>query len=138
MNYTLTKMGARLLRSSILQPLTNVEEIRNRQDSITELVQSVQLSKDVTEGLISFPGTLRRLFDSQIHIDLENVISSLILIPKTKPKKFAEQSINKIILFKKILEQGLVLKNALIGCSSRLLLEISTVHFNTIYCFITR
>lgn len=48
---TKTNMGARLLRSWICQPLKNVTDIMNRQNSVTELIEKSHIRFNLSEAL---------------------------------------------------------------------------------------
>ncbi|KAJ3360246.1 MutS protein msh4 [Kappamyces sp. JEL0680] len=110
-----TKMGLRLLRTSMLQPLLGnfeyKEPILERHAAIADLLGNSAMTLLIGEGLKAFP-------------DLDHLIGSLIFIPKSKPKTFAEASINRVLLFKQIIQQTLCLKNALGDASSPLLTKL--------------
>ncbi|KAL8388866.1 hypothetical protein RB595_008986 [Gaeumannomyces hyphopodioides] len=67
LNHTLTPMGARYLRSSILQPSTKRELIEPRQVAVKELSDSQSLLYDVRNALKQLP-------------DIDKVVSQLIFI----------------------------------------------------------
>lgn len=50
MNYTSTGMGARLLRSSLLQPLLIKDAIEERQAAIIELIENSDLLGSLADG----------------------------------------------------------------------------------------
>ncbi len=50
-DYTITPMGARLLKNWILQPLIKKEQIENRLDAVEELIKNVSIKIDVLKGL---------------------------------------------------------------------------------------
>lgn len=50
LNETLTPMGARLLRSNILQPLTNEDTLKNRYDALEEMSTKEDLFFAVRQG----------------------------------------------------------------------------------------
>lgn len=52
MNETLTPMGARFLKSSILQPSTDVEKIRKRYEVLTELTAKEDMFFSVRSGTL--------------------------------------------------------------------------------------
>ncbi|KAK7204668.1 DNA mismatch repair protein Msh4 [Myxozyma melibiosi] len=84
---TSTPMGGRLLRSQILQPLTDKQTIERRYSAVEELTANEELFFGCKSALKSFQ-------------DLDRLLTSLISIP-TKPSiKFSEQRINSIILLK--------------------------------------
>jgi DNA mismatch repair protein MSH4 len=51
LNETLTPMGARFLRSNILQPSTDAEKIRKRHEALTELTAKEDLFFSVRSGI---------------------------------------------------------------------------------------
>lgn len=54
MNKTQTAMGARMLRSCILQPLTNVETLKRRQDAVKELYEEALVFSQITKSKTFF------------------------------------------------------------------------------------
>ena len=50
LNHTLTPMGVRLLRSNILQPMTNVEALRLRYEALEELTTKEDIFFAVRQG----------------------------------------------------------------------------------------
>jgi DNA mismatch repair ATPase MutS len=54
-NFTLTKMGKRLLRMSILQPLCDYQLITNRLDAVQELNTFPNIVDDLRSDLKGFP-----------------------------------------------------------------------------------
>jgi DNA mismatch repair ATPase MutS len=54
-----TKQGRRLLRASLLQPLTSVPTIEERYNAIAELVDNAGLQSDIQEFLASTPKDAR-------------------------------------------------------------------------------
>ena len=55
LNQTLTPMGARLLRSNILQPLTDTANIEKRYDAIQDLHEREEIFSSVRHGEIPEP-----------------------------------------------------------------------------------
>ena len=53
LNETLTPMGARLLRSSLLQPSTEIEVIKKRHDAVEELTTKEEMFYAVRQGDMS-------------------------------------------------------------------------------------
>ncbi|KAF3898721.1 MutS like protein [Trichophyton interdigitale] len=90
LNETLTPMGARLLRSNILQPSTEISKLNTRYDAVEELSSNEGMFFAVRQALKSF-------------VDSDRVLTALTVIP-TKPSfLFAEQSINNFIMLKTFL-----------------------------------
>lgn len=53
LNQTLTPMGARVLRTNVLQPSTDAEKIFKRQDAITELTTREDMFVAVRSGILA-------------------------------------------------------------------------------------
>lgn len=53
LNETLTPMGARLLRSNLLQPSTEVEVIKKRYDAVEELTTKEEMFHAARQGIMS-------------------------------------------------------------------------------------
>jgi DNA mismatch repair protein MutS len=51
LDHTLTSMGSRLLRQWIVRPLLNIQEIQNRQESVSEFTHHLKLRIGIREGL---------------------------------------------------------------------------------------
>ncbi|TGJ70805.1 MutS protein msh4 [Orbilia oligospora] len=109
-----TPMGGRLLRSSILQPLTNTSILDDRLDAVEELATSEEM----------FFGTKKAL---QGFGDMDRLLTSLITVPANSSLKFSEKSINDVILLKKELASITPIHEALVGCSSKLLLAVRSL-----------
>ncbi|KAK6362814.1 MutS protein msh4 [Orbilia blumenaviensis] len=114
LNNTVTPMGGRLLRSSILQPLTDTSILKDRLDAVEELATSEEM----------FFGTKKAL---QAFGDMDRLLTSLITCPPSTSVKFSEKSINDIILLKKELVSIVPIHEALVGCSSKLLLAVRSL-----------
>ena len=54
-NQTMTPMGARLLKSNILQPMTSVGDLEQRYDALQELTSKDEIFFAVRLGNISLP-----------------------------------------------------------------------------------
>nr|CAG8550831.1 3178_t:CDS:10 [Entrophospora candida] len=103
LNRTVTPMGGRLLRTNILQPLT---------DSVEELISSEETFFSIQSGVY---GALKPFQD------IDHLITALIQIPRKPNVKSAEQNINNVILLKHTLTLIKSLKNAMIGIKNSLL-----------------
>ncbi|KAK6516359.1 MutS protein msh4 [Arthrobotrys conoides] len=114
LNNTVTPMGGRLLRSSILQPLTDTSILKDRLDAVEELATSEEM----------FFGTKKAL---QGFGDMDKLLTSLITVPANSSLKFSEKSINDVILLKKELASITPIHEALVGCSSKLLLAVRSL-----------
>ncbi|EFR03552.1 DNA mismatch repair protein mutS [Nannizzia gypsea CBS 118893] len=87
LNETLTPMGARLLRSNILQPSTEVSKLNLRYDAVEELSSNEEMFFAVRQALKSF-------------LDSDRVLAALTVVLKKPSISYAEQSINNIIMLK--------------------------------------
>ncbi|CAH1761398.1 12428_t:CDS:10 [Entrophospora sp. SA101] len=103
LNRTVTPMGGRLLRTNILQPLT---------DSVEELISSEETFFSIQSGVY---GALKPFQD------IDHLITALIQIPRKPNVKSAEQNINNVILLKHTLTLIKSLKNAMFGIKNSLL-----------------
>ena len=121
LDHTSTKMGARFLRSSILQPLLDEKVICSRHDAINELMETENCLESLNDEIKAFP-------------DLDHLIASIIQIPNSNSKKgFAEQSINHVLVFKQVLIQSMKLSECLKTSKSFLLNDIcNTLNHSTL------
>ena len=94
LNHTSTPMGSRLLRMNILQPMNGIlliisdeATICTRLDAVEEIVQNESCYFAIRDALKSFK-------------DIDHLITQLVQIPKKSTIKYAENSINHIILLK--------------------------------------
>jgi DNA mismatch repair protein MSH4 len=55
LNETMTPMGARFLRSNVLQPSTDAEKIRKRQEAVAELASKGEILFAIRSGTGAFP-----------------------------------------------------------------------------------
>jgi len=111
LNETLTPMGSRLLRSNILQPLTDRETLLTRYDALEELTTKEELFFASRAALKNF-------------LDADKILTSLIVIP-TRPTLFTtEQSINHIIMLKQFVNSVYPVYEGLIGARSAMLINI--------------
>ncbi len=88
-NHTHTPMGSRLLKKTILNPLTNIEKICNRLDIVEDLKNNVILRSDLRDVLKEFGDLIRFInrlnyLDRSNARDLVNIRNSLEKIPKIK------------------------------------------------------
>jgi DNA mismatch repair protein MSH4 len=111
LNATLTPMGGRLLRSNILQPLTNEETLGTRYDALEELSTKEEMFHAVREALKHF-------------LDVDRILTQLILIPTQPSLKETEQSVNNVIMLKQTVMLIRPVFEALTGARSTMLQEI--------------
>ncbi|KAG0380109.1 MutS protein msh4 [Mortierella sp. AD032] len=111
LNETLTPMGARLLRSNILQPLTDERTIQTRLDCVQELSQ-------VEDRFYALRASLKAFGD------VDHLITSFIQVPTKPSVKHSEQCINHVINLKHTLHAVNNVAQALGQCQNRLLVTI--------------
>ncbi|EEU40048.1 uncharacterized protein NECHADRAFT_90667 [Fusarium vanettenii 77-13-4] len=92
MNHTTTPMGARMLRSSILQPPTRADlYITPRYEALDELTTNEEMFREIRKAL--------KLFR-----DTEKILTKLIVVPKNMPIQKVEEQINHVLMVKSFLE----------------------------------
>ncbi|KAF1802621.1 muts domain V-domain-containing protein [Mucor lusitanicus] len=98
LDYTLTPMGKRLLRTNILQPPCSLEITNDRLDTIEELCQN-------EECIYNIQSSLRQL------VDIDSIISFIVKIPVTHPEQnsvfavqYSEQKINHVVHLKQVIK----------------------------------
>ncbi|KAK6890328.1 MutS protein-like protein 4 [Candida tropicalis] len=111
LNKCVTKMGQRLLKTSLLQPLTHENSIKLRLDAVHELMTN----EDILIGIRTL------LKQTQ---DLEKVFASF-LDPKCMTGH--DQAINNIILLKTSLEKSFSMNKSLSFMHSHLLVQIKQI-----------
>ncbi|KAJ4255775.1 MutS protein msh4 [Fusarium falciforme] len=103
MNHTTTPMGARMLRSSILQPPTRADlYITPRYEALDELTTNEEMFREIRKG------------DS----------ARLIVVPKNMPIQKVEEQINQVLMVKSFLEAVSELYIALEPATSDLLVKV--------------
>ncbi|CAN9502162.1 unnamed protein product [Ophioblennius macclurei] len=113
LNYTKTPGGARRLRSNILEPLVDVDTINIRLDSIQELLQDEELFFGLKNAVGHF-------------LDIDQLLSVLVQIPKQETVQVAEAKITHIIQLKHTLDLVPQLRTALKNCNTALLKAYSS------------
>ncbi|RGB41068.1 muts protein 4, partial [Rhizophagus diaphanus] len=108
LNNTRTPMGARLLRTNTLQPLSDVTTINMRLDA--KIYGSSSNSSYVIMVVALKPFQ-----------DIDHLITALIQVPKKPSVKHAEQSINNVIILKHTLKLINLLKESFTGVQNPLL-----------------
>ncbi|KEF51995.1 DNA mismatch repair protein MSH4 [Exophiala aquamarina CBS 119918] len=111
LNETLTPMGARFLRSNILQPSTDVEKIRKIHEALTELTTKEDLFFSVRSALKSF-------------VDIDRVLAAFVIIPARLDFHYMEQSVNNVLMLKTFVDSIKLVWQALTGCLSEELTSI--------------
>lgn len=108
LNATLTPMGGRLLRSNILQPLTNEGTLGTRHDALEELSTKEEMFFAVRQALKPF-------------LDVDRILTQLILIPTQPSLKDTEQAVNNVIMLKQFVTLVQPIFEALTGARSTML-----------------
>ena len=111
LNETLTSMGARLLRSNILQPLTDRETLTFRYDALEELASKEEMFFAIRQALKPL-------------LDIDKVLTSLIITPKQPTIQHTEQGVNNVIALKHFVSSVKPVFEALTGCQSEMLAQI--------------
>ncbi|KAJ4646277.1 MutS protein msh4 [Exophiala dermatitidis] len=111
LNETLTPMGARLLRSNILQPSTDHEKIRKRHEAVGELISKHDMLFAIRSALKSF-------------VDTDRVLAALVVIQTKQGIQYAEQAVNNVLMLKTFVDSAKPLWQALTGAGSEELDEI--------------
>ncbi|KAF2715997.1 hypothetical protein K431DRAFT_326350 [Polychaeton citri CBS 116435] len=114
LNRTQTPMGSRLLRTSILQPTTDVETLSDRYDAVEELSTKEGMFFGVRSALKPF-------------IDADKILTKLIILKPQLTKEDVEQSVNDVILLKTFVNLIRPIYNALEGAQSNILLRIRDI-----------
>lgn len=111
LNETLTPMGTRLLRSNILQPLTDKQTLNTRYDGLEELSTREEMFFGTRAALKNFP-------------DVDKTLTALIVIPTKASVLYTEQALNNIIMMKQFVWNIDPIFQALVGARSAMLREI--------------
>lgn len=111
LNETQTPIGARTLRSNILQPVTDPETLGKRYDAVEELSTKEQMFFSVRQALNRF-------------LDADKILTRLIMVPKRAGIQETEQAINNVIALKKFVCSAKLVFESLAGARSEILLAI--------------
>ncbi|KAJ5648719.1 hypothetical protein N7490_005091 [Penicillium lividum] len=111
LNETLTPMGARLLRSTILQPCTERNKLTARYNAVEDLSTKEDMFVSVRQSLKGF-------------LDADKVLSSIILVPTRQTVQYVEQSVNNVIILKTFVASIKIVYQALGAADSDLLIAI--------------
>ncbi|KAF8543611.1 DNA mismatch repair protein Msh4 [Trichophaea hybrida] len=111
LNNTHSAMGARLLRTNLLQPLTEISTVNSRLDAVEEFTQYEQVFFQVKDALKEFP-------------DMDKLCTALVTVPVRASLKHSEQSTNNIILLKQAAMCVQPVYEALAPVRSELLLAV--------------
>ncbi|KAL2072725.1 hypothetical protein VTL71DRAFT_12068 [Oculimacula yallundae] len=130
MNQTLTPMGARLLRSNILQPSTQEKVLVERYDAVEELATKENMFHQLREGRLRLTSMFWDIANLCLALrpiqDIEKLLSrpQLIIIPTVPNIQQSEQSINEVLMLKSFIQSIPPLFEALASARSSLLCEI--------------
>ncbi|KIW80516.1 hypothetical protein Z517_07132 [Fonsecaea pedrosoi CBS 271.37] len=105
LNQTLTPMGARFLRSNVLQPSTDAEKIGKRQQALGELTSKEDMFFAVRTALKSF-------------VDADRVLTTLAIMSTRQDFHYMEQSINNVLMLKTLVDGVKPVWQALAGANS--------------------
>ncbi|KAF2645474.1 DNA mismatch repair protein MutS [Massarina eburnea CBS 473.64] len=111
LNETQTPMGARILRSNLLQPLTDVDTIKKRYDAVDELQTKEDMFFSTRNALKNF-------------LDVDKILTALIIVPSKPTLQASEQSINQIIMLKTFVSSVTPIYEALTGARTPMLNDI--------------
>ncbi|KAG9541811.1 hypothetical protein KCU79_g18374, partial [Aureobasidium melanogenum] len=111
LNETLTPMGSRLLRSNVLQPLTDQRTLETRYDALQELSTKEDMFFATRAALKTI-------------LDADKILTQLIIIPTKPSLQSTEQSINHVIMLKQFVASIQPVYEALTGSKSVMLKEI--------------
>ncbi|KAJ9604986.1 MutS protein msh4 [Cladophialophora chaetospira] len=105
LNETMTAMGARFLRSNILQPSTDADKIGKRQEALAELASKEDMFFAIRSALKSF-------------VDADRVLAALVIISAKLHFHFMEQSVNNVLMLKTFVDSIKPVWQALAGAST--------------------
>ncbi|KAJ5447262.1 DNA mismatch repair protein MutS core [Penicillium cf. griseofulvum] len=111
LNETLTPMGARLLRASILQPSRERVKLTARYNAVEDLTTKEDMFVSVRQALKGF-------------IDADKVLTAIISVPTKRTIQYVEQSVNNVIMLKTYVSAIKQIFQALGAAQSDLLLTI--------------
>ncbi|KAJ5108310.1 hypothetical protein N7456_004985 [Penicillium angulare] len=116
LNDTLTPMGARLLRSTILQPSIQRVKLTARYNAVEDLSTKEDMFTSVRQALKGL-------------VDADKVLSSvsIILVPTKQTVQYVEQSVNNVIMLKTFVSSIKKIYQALGAAESDLLMTIREV-----------
>lgn len=116
MNFTKTSMGARVLRSNLVQPLTNLSSILRRHEALEELCNDMPSVKECQAQLTHFE-------------DLDKLLTSMSVILKKKNESNSstgksDHRVNQVIMLKEAISASLMIADILKGFKSPMLIEL--------------
>ncbi|KAI4642248.1 hypothetical protein J4E93_007392 [Alternaria ventricosa] len=114
LNETLTPMGARLLRSNVLQPLTEAEVLNTRYAAVDDMTKKEELFFATRAALKNF-------------LDADRILTALIVTPSKTTLQTTEQFINHVIMLKQFVNSVSPVFEALSGTASVMLNNIREI-----------
>ncbi|GAV29600.1 hypothetical protein PMKS-003101 [Pichia membranifaciens] len=111
LNFTVTKMGQRLLKNNILQPLTNKTSLLLRYEAVKELIENDDVTSEVRNEMKQL-------------VDMDNLFSYLCKKPKADFETVSQQKINFVLLLKRVLTIIANIRNLLKPFERELIKEI--------------
>lgn len=114
LNSTVTKMGERLLKNNIVQPLTNKISLLLRFETVKELIANDTIVMDLRIEMKSM-------------VDLDNLFSYLCKKPKINTEEVNQQKLNFILLMKTMLMKIVTIRELMEPLNSKLLKEIINI-----------
>ncbi|KAI5285633.1 MutS protein msh4 [Ascosphaera aggregata] len=136
LNATMTAMGSRLLRSSVLQPSTDRSKLEARYDAVEELTTRPDMFTGIRTALKGFVDADKVLSSvSQFRNSLAAcflLIDQLIVIPTKITFQYAESSINNVIMLKTYISSIKPIYEALTGAKCPLLLALRNAGVNSL------
>lgn len=131
LNETLTTMGARLLRASILQPSTERVKLTARYNAVEDLATKEDMFVSVRQALKGFIDADKVLtaVESRGSRVLKTCANrfKIILVPTKRTIQYVEQSVNNVIMLKTYVSSIKNIFQALGAAQSDLLLTIREV-----------
>ena len=112
LNKTLTPMGARKLKSTILEPSTDKEVLEKRHAALAELTAKEDVFFAVRQAL-------------QFFVDTDRVLTAISIIPTKPTIQYSQQSINNVIMLKQFVKSVQPIYEALANVQSQLLRAIA-------------
>ncbi|KAG0190872.1 MutS protein msh4 [Apophysomyces sp. BC1034] len=114
LDHTSTPMGSRLLRINVLQPLTDIETINARLDTVQELTENEEMLFEIKSSLESFA-------------DLDRIVADIIRLPAKTMVHHTETKINQVVMLKTTLSAIQNVQSCLCNAESALLQNLEKV-----------
>lgn len=129
LNETQTPMGSRLLRSNILQPLTDAETIAARHDALEELTTKEEMFFAIRQGSLLMASWAHHNADAPSlalpnFIDVDKLLTSIIVTPVMADLNTAEHDVNDVIQLKHYVQSVRPVYEALANARTNLLVMI--------------